>query len=456
MKYKNLAEHILVNVGGKENVNSLVHCVTRLRFQVKNDSIVNVEALNKTDGVLKVVISGGQHQIIIGNHVPEVFKAVNEVMGGQVVSDTPKTSSNKKTNLFDKFIDMIAGIFTPTLGVLSAAGMIKGLVALLVALKVLAPDSGTYAILNATGDAFFVFLPVVLGYTAALKFGLNKFTGIGIAAALLYPALGTIQPGATLFGLPLMMPMGGYGSTVMPILFAVYFASKVQNLFESIIPKVVSVFLVPFFTLLVVTPITFLAIGPVTVFLSGKLGAGTMGLIALSPIIAGAFLGGFWQVFVMFGLHWGLIPIAINNMMTMGQDKILVAVLPATFAQIGVLLAIILKTKDPKVKSIGIPAFVSGIFGVTEPAIYGVTLPRKRPFIISCIVAAIFGGAIAVFGTTTYRMGGLGVFAYPSYIPNEGGFGMGFWGAIICTVGAFVVGFIAQLLFGGKEKEVKA
>lgn len=455
MKYNKLAEQILENVGGKENVNSLMHCVTRLRFQVKDESKVNVEVLSKTDGVLKVVIAGGQHQIIIGNHVPEVFKAVNEVMGGAVTSDT-NTTSDKKINLFDKFIDMIAGIFTPTLGVLSAAGMIKGLVALLVALKVLTPDSGTYAILNATGDAFFTFLPIVLGYTAALKFGLNKFTGIGIAAALVYPGLAALKPGATLFGLPLMMPMAGYASTVMPILFAVYFASKVQNLFEKIMPKVVSVFLVPFFTLLVVTPITFLVIGPITVFLSGKLGAGTMGLIALSPIIAGAFLGGFWQVFVMFGLHWGLIPIAINNMMTLGQDKLLVAVLPASFAQIGVLLAIIVKTKDQKLKSIGIPAFISGIFGVTEPAIYGVTLPRKRPFIISCIVAAICGGAIGVFGTTAYRMGGLGVFSYPNYIPNEGGFGMGFWGSIICTILAFVLGFLAQFIFGGKDEEKTA
>lgn len=451
MKYKNLAEQILENVGGKENVNSLVHCVTRLRFQVKDDARVNVEKINKIDGVLKLIVSGGQHQVVIGNHVPEVFKAVNEVMGGAVASDT-STASNDKMNFFDKFIDIIAGVFTPMLGALSAAGMIKGLLALLVALKVLSPETGTYVILNATGDAFFYFLPIILGYNAALKFGLNKYVGMGIAASLLHPGLSGVQPGATLFGLPLMMPMAGYGSTVMPILFAVFFASKVQKIFENIVPKVVSVFLVPFFTMLIVTPLTFLAIGPVTVYLSNKLGAGTMGLIALSPILAGAFMGGFWQVFVLFGLHWGLIPLAINNMMTLGQDKILVAVLPASFAQIGVLLAIILKTKDKKLKSIGIPAFISGIFGVTEPSIYGVTLPKKRPFIISCIVAAIFGGAIAVFGTTGYRMGGMGIFAYPSYIA-EGGFDMGFWGAIICTVGAFVLGFIAQLLFGGKEKE---
>lgn len=452
MKYKNLAEQILENVGGKENVNSLVHCVTRLRFQVKDDSRVNTDKINKIDGVLKLIVSGGQHQVVIGNHVPDVFKAVNEVMGGAVISDS-STSSNEKMNPFDKFIDIIAGVFTPMLGALSAAGMIKGLLALLVALKVLTPETGTYVIINATGDAFFYFLPIILGYNAALKFGLNKYIGMGIAAALLHPGLAAIQPGATLFGMPLKMPMAGYGSTVIPILFSVFFASKIQKVFEKIVPKVVSVFLVPFFTMLITTPITFLIIGPVTVFLSNKLGIGTMGLIALSPILAGAFMGGFWQVFVIFGLHWGLIPLAINNMMTLGQDKIFAAILPASFAQIGVLLAIILTTKDQKLKSIGIPAFISGIFGVTEPSIYGITLPKKRPFIISCIVSAIFGGVIAVFGTTAYRMSGMGIFEYPTYIPNEGGFDMGFWGAIICTVGAFVVGFIAQLIFGGKEKE---
>lgn len=448
MKYESLAKEIVANVGGKENVSSLMHCVTRLRFKVKDESKVNVDKLNSMDGVIKVVISGGQHQVVIGNHVPDVFAACNHVMGGAVVS---KDEGPDNRSLFDKFIDIIAGVFTPMLGALSAAGMIKGLLALLVAMKVIEAGSGEYAVINAAGDAFFQFLPIILGYNAALKFGLNKYVGMSMGASLLYPGLSGMT-NLSFMKIPLILP--SYASTVVPIIFAVFFAAKIQKIFEKIIPGVVKVFVVPFFTVLISVPVTFLLIGPATVWASDLVGKGTMALIALSPIAAGAFLGGFWQVFVIFGLHWGIVPLAINNMMTLGYDKILVAVLPASFAQIGVLLAIILKTKDKKLKSIGIPAFISGIFGVTEPAIYGITLPRKKPFIISCIVSAIFGALLSIFGTIGYRMGGMGIFAYPSYIADTG-FDMGFWGSIICTAGAFVVGFIAQFLFGGFKDEQK-
>lgn len=449
MKYKELAEQIVAHVGGKDNVSSLMHCVTRLRFKIKDESKVDVDKLNAVDGVIRVVVSGGQHQVVIGNHVPEVFIAVNHIMGGPIVSSDDDTGEKK--NPFDQFIDIVAGIFTPMLGTLAASGMIKGLVAMLLAFHVLSRGSGTYAILNASGDAFFYFLPVILGYNAALKFGLNKYIGLSLGAVLLYPALGSLKE-ASFVGIPLIIP--NYASTVMPILFAVFFAAKVEKLFKKIVPRVVSVFLVPFFTMLVAAPVTFLIIGPITVKASNLLGAGTSALIALSPILAGMFLGGFWQVFVIFGLHWGIIPLAINNMMTLGHDTILPLIFAASFAQTGVILAILVKTKDMKLKSITIPAVVSGIFGVTEPAIYGITLPRKRPFVIACIVASIFGGVMTLFDATIYRMGGLGVLAYPSYI-SESGFGLSFWGAVICSAGALLTAFIAQLLFGKFKDEVK-
>lgn len=466
MKYKDLVEIIVKNVGGKENIISLTHCVTRLRFKLKDEKIANTELLKKTDGIVTVVQSGGQYQVVIGNHVPDVFKEVTAYAGLQNSSE--EEVSNKDAKLLDRFIDIVSGLFTPILGVLSAAGMIKGVCALLLAFKVTTPDSGTYGMLNATGDALFYYLPIILGYTAAKKFNSNIFIGMTIGAALLYPGLDKFKAGEALFtlfkGSPIESPvlmtflkipviLINYSSTVIPIIFAVLFSSKVEKFFTKVIPSVVRVFLVPFFTLLIVVPATYIVIGPLTTWASKFVGMGTVSLIALSPIVAGIFLGAFWQVFVMFGLHWGVIPLAINNMMTLGYDTILTSVLGASFAQTGVVLAILLKTKDKKLKGLAIPAFISGIFGVTEPAIYGITLPRKKPFIISCIVAGISGGIIGTMGTKGFTMGGLGIFAYPSYINPQTGLDRGFWGAVIGTVVAFVLGFVLQYLFGGFKDE---
>lgn len=468
MKYKELVETIVKNVGGKENIISLAHCVTRLRFKLKDESIAKTELLKKTEGIVTVVQSGGQYQVVIGNHVPDVFKEVNEYVG---IQSSDEVVENKNGKLLDKFIDVVSGIFTPILGVLSAAGMIKGVCAILIATKTLTADSGTYAMLNATGDSLFYFLPIILGYTAAKKFNSNIFIGMTIGAALLYPGFEKIKAGEALYtifkGSPIESPilmtfmkipviLINYSSTVIPIIFAVLFASKVEKLFVKIIPSVVRVFLVPFFTLLIVVPLTYILIGPLTTWASKFVGMGTVSLIALSPILAGLFLGAFWQVFVMFGLHWGVIPLAINNMMTLGYDTVLSSVLGASFAQTGVVLAILLKTKDKKLKGIAIPAFISGIFGVTEPAIYGITLPRKKPFIISCIVAGISGGIIGAMGSKGFTMGGLGIFTYPSYINPQAGLDKGFWGVVIGTVLAFILGFIAQYLFGGfKDEEIE-
>lgn len=468
MKYKELVETIVKNVGGKENIISLAHCVTRLRFKLKDESIAKTELLKKTEGIVTVVQSGGQYQVVIGNHVPDVFKEVNEYVG---IQSSDEVVENKNGKLLDKFIDVVSGIFTPILGVLSAAGMIKGVCAILIATKTLTADSGTYAMLNATGDSLFYFLPIILGYTAAKKFNSNIFIGMTIGAALLYPGFEKIKAGEALYtifkGSPIESPilmtfmkipviLINYSSTVIPIIFAVLFASKVEKLFVKIIPSVVRVFLVPFFTLLIVVPLTYILIGPLTTWASKFVGMGTVSLIALSPILAGLFLGAFWQVFVMFGLHWGVIPLAINNMMTLGYDTVLSSVLGASFAQTGVVLAILLKTKDKKLKGIAIPAFISGIFGVTEPAIYGITLPRKKPFIISCIVAGISGGIIGAMGSKGFTMGGLGIFTYPSYINPQAGLDKGFWGVVIGTVLAFILGFVAQYLFGGfKDEEIE-
>lgn len=466
MKYEQLAKDIIQHVGGKENVISVVHCITRLRFKLKDEGKANTDVLKNMDGIVTVMKSGGQYQVVIGNHVPDVYKDVVEIGGFQNQAETETEDEEKSKGLFNKFIDIIASIFTPVLGVLAATGMIKGLNALFLSTGVLEEANGTYQLLHAVGDSLFYFFPIFLGYTAAKKFGATPFIGMAIGASLVYPTLAVLTEGEPLYtlftgtifespvhitflGIPVILM--SYATSVIPIILAAYFASKVEARLRKIIPDVVKTFLVPFFTLLIVVPLTFIVIGPIATWAGQLLGQFTLWVYNLSPIIAGAFLGGFWQVFVIFGLHWELIPIAINNLVVQGSDPVLAMVFAASFAQIGAVAAVWLKIKQQKVKTLSVPAFISGIFGVTEPAIYGVTLPLKRPFIISCIAAAVGGAIIGLFRSQGYIIGGLGIFGIPSFLHPADGMDAGFWGIVIAVVVAFVLGFILTYLFGLKS-----
>lgn len=481
MKYGQLAKDIIQNVGGKENVKGVVHCITRLRFKLKDESKANTEVLKDMDGVVTVIKSGGQYQVVIGNHVPDVYKAVLAEGGfaseGSVDADE---ETGEKQSLFNRFIDVISNIFSPVLGLLAATGIIKGFNSLFVALGWVsnvpvnattgAAEStyGIYALLNAIGDGFFVFLPIFLGYTAMKKFGGTPMLGMAIATALVHPSLvgiRALEPITTVFkgtvfesliqieflGIPVVLMT--YTSSVIPIILATFFAAKVEKWLAKVIPAVVKSFFVPLFTLLTIVPLTFLLIGPVSTWAANLLGQGTLWIYEAVPAIAGLILGGFWQVFVIFGLHWGFVPIAYNNYPVLGYDNFLVMTFAASFAQIGAVLAVMLITKNKKTKTLSVPAFISGIFGVTEPAIYGVTLPLKKPFIISCIGAGIGGAIIAVMGAKTYSPGPLGIFKIPTIINPQTGIDTGFWGAMIAIAVAFVLSFVLTLIFGGVNKK---
>ena len=466
--YDALAKTIIKDVGGKDNVISVVHCTTRLRFKLKDEKKANDDALKDTDGVVTVVKAGGQYQVVIGNEVADVYEAVLKeggFSGGGQVADDDLDDSNM--SLMDKAIDLISGIFTPILGPMAAAGMIKGLTAMCASFGWLAKTSGTYEVLYAIGDGFFYFLPLILAITSAKKFKVDRFTAITIGAAMCYPAMvamnsskkvlfdlfnGTFlhsQVHATFLGIPIISM--NYTSTVIPIILAVWFASVVEKWCKEWIPTVVKTFLVPFVTLLIVVPLTFLIIGPLATWIGNALAAITSAVYNFSPVLAGILLGGFWQVFVIFGVHWGFVAVMMSNIAALGYDPILGLSLGASFAQIGVVLAILLQTKDQKLKGIALPAFLSGIFGVTEPAIYGVTLPRKKPFILSCIAAGVGGGLIGFFGTKMYMMGGMGVFVIPAAIGPKTGVDMSVYGLMIAMAVSFVLGFILQMVLGKKS-----
>ena len=451
-QYKQLAETIVQHVGGKENVKSVFHCATRLRFKLKDESKASATTLKQQDGIITVVQSGGQFQVVIGNNVPYVYKEVVDVGGFQ----TSSTDDEEKSGVFNRLIDVIAGIFTPILGPMAGSGLLKGLLAILVALGLLTQEMGTYVVLNAAADALFYFLPVILGHSAAKKFGGNPYIGMIIGGALVYPSIVAIQgAGESLTFLNVPVVLMSYASSVIPIILATYVSSKVETFFNRHTHEAVRNFTTPMMALLLVVPLTFLAIGPVATYASQGLANGYSFLYDLSPTIAIAFIGAFWQVLVMFGLHWGLVPIIINNLSVVGMDTIVVGVLMATFGQVGAVLAITLKAKNPKVKGLGTSSTIAGVFGITEPAMYGLTLPRKKPFVFGMIGGAAGGVIGGLFGTAAYAMGGLGIFSIPVMIPATG-VDLAFYGAFIGMAVATVVALVLTMVFHKEEVTVES
>lgn len=474
-KYEQLAKEIVRNIGGRENVVSLTHCITRLRFKLKDEGKANDDVLKGMDGVVTVMKSGGQYQVVIGNHVPEVYADVMALLdldrdGAKDSSGTQDAGdSGEKGSLFNRAIDVISGIFQPILGIMAACGMVKGLNALFVAIGLYTASGGGYLILNAIGDGLFHFLPLFLGYTAAKKFGLKPMIGLVIGAIMCYPsvqagalsaggeALYTLFAGSIFesevymefFGIP-MIAMD-YTGTVIPVIFVVYFASLCDKFFSRFVPDLVKFFFVPMLTLFVAIPAGFIVIGPLAVFGSTIIAEAVMSVRNFSPMLAGAIVGLTWQILVIFGLHWGFIPVYINNIMTLGYDNVMMPFFACTFATSAAVLAVFFKTKDRKLKEMALPNFISGIFGVTEPAIYGITLPLKTPFIISCIAGCIGGGFYGAFNFRKFMMGGMGIFEFPAMIEPDGGMG----NLIVAVTGVVItmaVAFVATMVFY-KDKE---
>lgn len=406
-KYEQLTKEIIENVGGKSNINALTHCVTRLRFQLKDESKANDNVLKDMDGVVTVMKSAGQYQVVIGNHVPEVY---DEVLLQTGISSDSALFEKKKMSIGAALIDFISSVMGPILAVLMASGMIKGVIAIAQFAGWIDAASGFYALLSGVGDAMFYFFPVLLGHTVAKKLKMDPFVGLLIGAGLMYPTLQGVD--LKILGICINVT---YTSTVLPVILTTWLASYLYNALNKVIPDVIKTFVVPMLTLLIAVPIGFMAIGPVANQVSDGLASAIMALYSFNPTIAGFIIGSSWQLLVLFGIHMGLVAVALVQLMSGQPTPIFSLSGAASFAQTAVVFAIWLKTKDKKLKNLALPAWISGIFGVTEPAIYGVTLPRVKFFVISCIGAGI-GGAYAGFsGLMCYQMAGMGIFSVPGF-----------------------------------------
>jgi len=450
MKYEKLAKEILELVGGEKNVSSLVHCATRLRFVLKDVSKANKGKLERTEGVITVKESGGQFQVVIGNTVPEVYNAIGKI--SNLLSDTRKSaqaSEGEKGNFFGRAVDVISSIFAPLLGVMAGAGILKGLLLIASNAGVLSKEETTYIILAAAADSLFYFLPVLLAITTARKFGGNVFSAVTIAGALLYPSIVALKANGvdtTFFSIPVTMM--SYSSTVIPIILSVFVMSKLEQVCNRFIHESVKNFVTPLLSLVVMVPLTLIVFGPIGVNVGNGIADAILAAFSFSPLIAGAILGASWQLLVIFGVHWGLVPIFINNVAVNGSDGIKPATTASVFAQTGAAFGVMLKTKNKKLKTLAGSATLTALFGITEPAVYGVTLPLKRPFIAGIIGGAVGGAIIGQAGTKAFASGAPGLLTLPIFY---GPGGEGFTGLLLGIAVAFVVSAALTYILGFED-----
>ena len=454
MDYKQLAKTILELVGGESNISGLTHCATRLRFNLKDEKKANTAQLKNTKGIMGVVSNGGQYQIIIGSDVGSVYKEIMEL-----VDLEGATSSDEKDNKkpLAKVIDTVSGIFTPILPAITAAGMMKAVLAVLVACKMVTPDAQSYQVINFMADAAFYFLPILLASSAAKKFKCNPYLAMMLGGMLLHPNFVSMVNAAKesgeairVFGLPIAT--ASYASSVLPIILGVWFMSYVEPIADRISPKAIKFFSKPLITALVTGIITLVVIGPIGYIVSDKIGMGIKTLESYCSWLVPTILGGLTPLLVMTGTHYGLIPIGINNRMTMGYDTIIYpGMLASNVAQGAASLAVAFKTKDQEIKQLASSAGITGVCGITEPALYGVNLRFKTPLYASMIGGAVGGLFLGIFRVANFAGGSPGVLTLPSYI---GGDGMSnFVYACIGAAISIVVAFVACLILYKDPKQ---
>lgn len=404
MDYENTAKKILQRVGGKDNVINLVHCMTRLRFTLKDESIVDDEAVKKTKGVMGIMKKGGQYQIIIGNDVGNVFNELNKLGNfSNEVKEVP-AKSNEKKNIFTMLMDTISGIMAPVIPAIIGAAMIKVLLTLLPMIGVLSTNGQTYQLLSVIGDGAFFFMPVLIAISASKKFGTNMYYAASIALIMLHPNLITLMntahdAGQTVKFLKYIpVTYASYSYSVIPIILAVYSLRYVERFVDKITPVVTKNFLKPMLVVLIEAPIALIILGPLGAICGNGLSTVVYAIHDKLGFIAIGLVAGVYPFVVMAGMHHEFTPIKLGMIATTGYENfICIGELCSNMAQGAASLAVALRSKNKDFKQIaGSSAFSALFAGITEPALYGVTLRLKRPMLGACIGGAV-GGLVGGF-----------------------------------------------------------
>lgn len=438
------AAGVLAGVGGESNVQSLVHCATRLRFVLKDESKADAAAIRAVPGVITTAQAGGQYQVVIGNDVPDVYAAIQSQtkVGGDAGAE-----EGPKGNLFNRFIKMISAIFTPILWALAGTGLLKAFLAAAVTFGWMDATTTTYTILNALSDALINFLPLALAITAARYFKASEFTSFAIAGALVYPSITALTgaPDVTFFGIPVTMV--SYVSSVIPVIIIVWLQSHAERFLLKVLPGAVRRFVTPMIVVLVAVPLVFVVIGPLSALLGGGLASGIGWVFETVPWLGGAIMGGLWQVFVIFGLHWGLVPLFQLEYQTTGMILLIGPVFAAVLAQAAAVAGVLVRSRNKNLRSLAAPATLSGFLaGITEPAIYGINLPLKRPFAFGVVGGALGGALIAMGGVFSKA------FVVPSGLALPALLGNG--NMVMLAIGlavTVVVPFLLTVLIGFKD-----
>ena len=444
MNYENLAKSILEKVGGEKNVSNLTHCATRLRFNLKDASKANTESLKKTKGVMGVVDNGAQYQVIIGSDVSNVYKEMLKI--GDFQNNNSKTGDEKSGKLA-KVFDIISGTFTPILPPLTAAGMLKAVLVILTSLGWLAKDSQTYYILSFMADAIFFLFPVALGYTASVKFKCNPFMGMLLGGIMIHPnwnALVTAGNPVTLFGLPVKLV--SYTSSVIPIILVVWVMSYVESFADKISPKPIKFFSKPLITILVMGPLALIVLGPIGSILGEGLASVITSINNVAPWSIPMIIGGVMPMLVMVGMHYAIIPIGFNELGLKGHENVLgPGNLVSNIAQGGAAFCVSIKSKNKDLKQLAGSAGLTAVLGITEPAMYGVTMRLKKPLIAVCISGGLAGLYVGLMGVVRYSSGSPGLASLPIFMGENP---MNIVHAIIGCIIAFVMSFVLTWIIG--------
>lgn len=445
-----IAKQIISLIGGEKNVTKAWHCITRLRFNLVDNKKVDIEAI-KALGVMGAQFQGDQLQIIIGGGVEEVYKEISQLLSGTIADKTTK----KKRNPIEVIFDVISGVFTPILPAIVAAGLLKGILALLVATNVLTPDNSTYTIFNILSDGAFYFLPFLVAYTAAKKFGTNESMALSLAGILMYPTFGTlIGDGTTslaFLGFPIKL--NTYNGSVIPILLGVFLLSVIEKLVSKIIPRSIKIVFVPLLSLIITAPLMLAFIAPLGSIIGVYLNQFFTTLFAASGPFGGLLLGGLMPVIVITGMHYAFFPGAFASLENNGYEIMLLPMnFVANLAQAGAVLGVMIRTKNKELRSVALSTLIPAIFGITEPAIYGITLRLKKPFYASLIGGGVGGAIFGFFNVKVFAFSVPGITSLPTYI-EEGT--NNFFYAVVGVVVSFVVAAVLTIILGFKEEKIK-
>ena len=420
MDKREVVKLIIQNVGGKENINNVWHCMTRLRLDLKDNNKINQENINRLDGIMGSQLQSDQYQIVIGTNVKDYYDLFSKEMELSNNTESQNDSKNSKKGIISIFMDIVSGVFGPIVPAIAGAGMIKGLLAGFIALKIISNESDTVKIIDMAASGVFTFLPFFLAVSAAKIFKTNQYLAAAIAACIMSPNMiaaakeGAVASFSFLGFVPI--PVFNYSGSVIPIIFAVWVLSYVYKMVDKVMPEVLKTVFTPTVTLFIMSFLTLSIIGPVGIYLGKGLAVIIQALFNISPVLAGLIVGAIRPVAILTGMHHAMTPIALQNFQEQGYDMLMPMMFMANMAITGATLAVYFKEKDKKEKSVILSSAISGLLGITEPALFGVLTKYKKAFLAASIGSSAASAFIAFFGVRIYGYILSSIFSLPAYI----------------------------------------